>query len=135
LLGNAFILSQGLFSFPCSARQGGAQEMGREHSQDSWLKLTKGIFHTIWHHAQYINGGELGLLLRGEMGINHSVVSNCTVHCPLCVFYYHCYYLLLYCPVKRSLSQPRSFTFFFFSDSAPHPTGAERGVSEWLRGA
>jgi len=50
-------LSKGLFSFSCSAGQGRAQESGREHSQDSWPKLPKGVFHIIWHHAQNINWG------------------------------------------------------------------------------
>ena len=31
---------------------GGGQDLGRGHSQDSWLKLTEGIFHTIWSSAQ-----------------------------------------------------------------------------------
>ena len=55
-----FILSQGLFSFlgPASERAGGARETGRGHSQDRWPKLAKGIFHTIWHHAEYINWGK-----------------------------------------------------------------------------
>jgi len=40
-------------------QRGDEQEAGRECRQDSWPKLTKGIFHTIWHHAQHINWGEL----------------------------------------------------------------------------
>ena len=32
----------------------GAQGFGRGHSWDSWPQLTKGISHTMWHHAQHI---------------------------------------------------------------------------------
>ena len=39
---------------PASEEAGGAQGVGRGHSRDSWPQLTKGIFHTIWHHAQHI---------------------------------------------------------------------------------
>ena len=54
--------SQGLSCFshhPASEEAGGAQEVGKGHSRDSWPQLTKGIFHTIisfhtipYHHAQ-----------------------------------------------------------------------------------
>ena len=53
--------SQGLFCsshHPTSEEAGGAQEVWRGHSRDSWPQLTKGIFHTIWHHAQHIKLGE-----------------------------------------------------------------------------
>lgn len=30
------------------------QEIRREHSQDSWLQLTKGEAPYVWHHAQHI---------------------------------------------------------------------------------
>ena len=61
-----FILSQGFFSFSCPAskKAGGAQEVGRGHRQDSWPKLAKGIFHTIWCHAQHIKLG--GRRRKGE---------------------------------------------------------------------
>lgn len=47
--------SQGFFSFSyCSAsgKAGSAQEARRGHNQDSWPRLDKGIFHTIWCHAE-----------------------------------------------------------------------------------
>ena len=53
--------SQGLFCsspHPTSEEAGGAQEVGRGHSRDSWPQLTKGIFHTVWRHAQHIKLGE-----------------------------------------------------------------------------
>ena len=41
-------------------QQAGAQEAGREHSQDSRPELAKGVFHTMERHAQYINRGGVG---------------------------------------------------------------------------
>ena len=43
---------------PTSEEAGGAQEVGRGHSRDSWPQLTQGIFHTIGCHAQHIKLGE-----------------------------------------------------------------------------
>ena len=46
---------QGLFCSslcPTSEQAGGAEGVGRGHSQDSWPQLTQGIFQTIWCHAQ-----------------------------------------------------------------------------------
>lgn len=39
-----------LFTAP-ESRLGGAQGVGRGHSQNSWPQLTPGIFHDIRHHA------------------------------------------------------------------------------------
>ena len=52
---------QGLFYFSCcptSELAGGAQEVGRGCSRDSWPQLTKGIFHTMWH--QQLSNKKLG---------------------------------------------------------------------------
>lgn len=32
-----------------------AWEVGRRYSRESWPKVTKGIFHPMWHRAQHIN--------------------------------------------------------------------------------
>ena len=55
-----FIPSQGPVSFsgPVSKKAGGAQEIGRAHSQDRWPELAKGIFHTIERRAEYISWGK-----------------------------------------------------------------------------
>lgn len=54
------LITQGCFSYPwarlfCSSpRQHGgwgAQGVVKEHSQDSWSQLAKGIFQTTWFHA------------------------------------------------------------------------------------
>ena len=38
--------------FPASQLAGGAQIVGRGHSQDSWSQLTKWMFHARWCCAQ-----------------------------------------------------------------------------------
>jgi len=43
---------------PVSEWAGGAQGVGRGHSRDSWPHLTKGIFHSMWHHAQHVKLGK-----------------------------------------------------------------------------
>jgi len=50
--------SQLLFSFsywPANKKAKIAQEAGRGHSHDIWLKLAKGIFKTVQRYAQHIN--------------------------------------------------------------------------------
>lgn len=50
--------------------------------QDSWSKLAKWIFHTVWCHAQHINSGE-GLLeatVPEQAGIAWRVECNFIVH-------------------------------------------------------
>ena len=37
--------------------QQGAQGAGREQSEDSWLRLSKGTFHAIWHHVEGVLKG------------------------------------------------------------------------------
>lgn len=54
------MLSQGFCSFlwcPAS-KEGGVQEAGRGHNQDSSLTLAEGMFHTTQHHAEQWNWGE-----------------------------------------------------------------------------
>ena len=77
--------NQGPFKFPMLCQWAGAQEPGREQSQDSWPELAKGIFHTMESHAQYINQGNLtgaGQWLLGDclVSIGHrtlALVSRC----------------------------------------------------------
>ena len=115
------------------------REAGRGHSQDSWPKLAKGIFHTIWHHAQYINWGELA---EKWLGIGRQVVSNCIVHHLFCIFFYHYYYYyyyyyyfpFLFCPIKLSLSQPTNSTVFF-PILSPIPLGGSEQMAVWCLAA
>ena len=47
--------SQGLSYFlccPASKEARDAEETGKGHRQDSGSRMTKGIFHTIWHYVQ-----------------------------------------------------------------------------------
>ena len=73
---------------------------------------------------------------------DHCSVSNCIVHRLICIFqffyYYYCHFIIvviiiiiffLFCPIKLSLSQPRSFTFFPLILS-PIPLGG----GKWLSG-
>lgn len=64
--------------------QGAEAQEARRHSQDSGPELSQGIFHTIDHHAQYRNWGELigshWLLPGDRLGISQWVVGNCIVH-------------------------------------------------------
>lgn len=41
----------------CQWGGAGERKAGREHSQDRWLELARGIFHTIKCHSQNINWG------------------------------------------------------------------------------
>jgi len=121
------ILSR-IFSLPYSVDWGDAWEARREHSQDSWPELTEGIFHTIWHHAGGVDRGR-ELLLGVRLGIGVQVVRNCTVHHSFCIFYY--YYFCLCCPIKLSLFQPTSFTFFPLI-LLPTPPGSR--LEGWVSG-
>lgn len=56
LLSSAYPKS-GNFQFPTLWQRAGAQEAGREHSQDSRPELAKGIFHAMEHHGQCTHWG------------------------------------------------------------------------------
>lgn len=107
---------------------GSAQESGRRHSKDSWPKPGKGVFHTIWHHAEYIKWGEAA---RGccIAGIGWAMMSSCTVPHLVCILYHYYYYfsvLLNYLYLK-----PEVLLFFFFPFfSSPSPIPLLRGGSE-----
>lgn len=51
-----------IFQFPMLCQRAGVREAGREHGQDSWPELAKGIFHAIKHHAYHINWGKLAMI-------------------------------------------------------------------------
>ena len=87
--------SQGLFCLsphPTSEEAGGAQGVWSGHSWDSWPQLTKGISHTIWHHAQHIElgggGGSRGHLewwhLSSQVTIMHGVLLSGDGWTPAC---------------------------------------------------
>lgn len=62
----------------------GAQAAGKEHNQDIWFELAKGIFHTVEPHAQYTTWGMLTRrgrsVLWDWLSISEHVVSNCIVY-------------------------------------------------------
>ena len=136
-----FIPSQGFFSFSCPAskKAGGAPEVGTGHSQGSWPKLAKGVFHTMWCHAQYINWEEWGWGDRCS-GTNWASISGwwaIALHivCAFQSFYYCCCHFIsvtiiiisFFFSVLLNCSYPMSFTFlsFFFRFPAP---------SQWVGG-
>ena len=154
LLKVVFILSQGFFSFSCPAdeKAGGAQEAGRGHSQDSWPKVAKGIFHTKWRHAQYINWGELagrGRWLLGDwLSISQRVVSNCVMdHLSFLGFYftlfvtvlfvtnyyyyYHHYHCFSFLSVLLNCLYLNPWGFFFWFSSPSHWVGRSEWAAAW----
>ena len=129
--------TQGLFSFsycPASEESGGAQEAGRGHSQDSWPKQAKEIFHTIWCHAEQKTGGAGPGVHAHCSGTGWALVSRwraTALYIMFCIFFYHYYYYFpfLFCPIKVSLSQPPSFTIFPILSPTPlqgHDSGKNR---------
>jgi len=120
--------SQGLFNFsycPASKEAGDAQEAGKGYSQGSWPKLTKGIFRTIWRHAEHINWGELsqGWRLLGDW-LDISQRLWAIALCITC-FVYSIFSPFLFCPIKLSLSQSTSFAFFPILSPIAPGTGSE----------
>ena len=137
--------SQGLFCFshhPTREEAGGAQGVGRGHSWDSWPQLTKGIFQTMWRHAQHIKLGEE----EGRGGTFRVMVfvfpSNRYVWWSLASWRWlnTClpmgssewipYFALLACtafalPIKLFLSQPTSFLTFTLLILSPIPPWRE----------
>ena len=112
-------------------------------------KLSQGLFHTIWRHAQYRNWGELAggqqSLLRDWLGAGRRVVSGCITgfFFPWVLFLSHslivflliticCYYYYFVPIIKLFLSQPTSFLTFALPILSPIPPG---GVRERLCGA
>lgn len=66
------IQGQGLLSFsfcPASEEPEGAQGAGREHNQDSWPTLAKGMSHTTLCCAEQWNWGELNRRVSAHRGI------------------------------------------------------------------
>ena len=147
--------SQGLCCFshhPTSEEAGGAQEAGRGHSWDSWPQLTKGIFHTIWHHAQHIKlGKEEG---RGGHLEWWRLSSQVTVMCDGALLsrrwlntclpmgsgeWIPCFALLACAafalPIKLSLSQPTSFLTCTLPILSPIPLRGSERAAAWCLAA
>lgn len=112
------------------------------HCQDSWPELAKGVYDTRWHHARgRWAGGGGGVIAQGILAghrasgsqqiallISHFVYFF--ISTPVIIFLFSCH------PCKLSLSQPKSFSFFFQFFSPSYCVGERReGVSEHPRGA
>lgn len=62
LMQNSAYTNPWIFLFlvlPCQQQAQDAQGAGKAHSQNSWPKLPRGIFHSTWHHS-VIMLGEVG---------------------------------------------------------------------------
>lgn len=137
-----FCCSQVVKDFLASHALPCAQKAGMEESQDSWPKQAKGVFLTVWCHAQYISCS----WPRGKYccsGVNKLLVSWQQLHCVslFCKhssYYYYCYYyccclcyfLFLSCSIKLFITQVMRL-FITLSDSLPHPTS---GGGTWVSG-
>lgn len=88
---------------------GNCTRIWREHGQDSWPEVAKGIFHTTEHHAQYVNCCSLarscyqclgvGWAVCGEQMYWVSLVSaGFYLHTPRSPVYFHynCYYFKIF---------------------------------------
>lgn len=77
------------FQLHMLSQQGHVQEDGRGHSQESWLKLAKVIFNTIWCHTQYVNWRGFGwaavIAAQGQAG--HWSTGGEQLHCAPLFFY------------------------------------------------
>lgn len=116
------------------------QGAGREQNMDSWLKLAKGIFHAMWHHAEGVlkGGWEFILLSSTALGVIWALVrrvtSNCfCITCCICMYIVITITLLLFSLLVNSFILTHEF-YFFFPNSLPHRTG-KGGVSKWLYSA
>ena len=131
LLSSAYT-GQGLFSFSCP----GQCVAGRGHSQDSRPELAKGLFHTIWRHAQYINCADLAREHRGSgtswASVSQQMVCNCALHHLFCIFFYHYYYYYYYYYSLPFLFYSTAGNFTFFSRFFPHPTRGGERTAVWF---
>lgn len=75
LLSGAYPESQP-FQLPALCQQRGAQDAGRELSQDRQPKLAKGTFHNIRHYVQYRNRSVLAGRTDSCLGTDWSLVSR-----------------------------------------------------------
>lgn len=130
------------FLFPLLFEWADAQESWREHSQDSWPELTRGMFHTTECHVTHINwqhllrtgsyrGSGTGLV---SISVWWTIVLCITCYsCVFCLFfllsflYYYfmgAFLQLLHC------SYLTSWVYWGFpADSAPCPIWGGR---EWM---
>jgi len=137
--------SQGLFCFsphPTSEQAGGAEEVGRGHSWESWPQLAKGIFpYSTVSCSAYKAGGKKGGGERSEWWCLSSPVTVMRDGALLlwrwlnaCLPYgKHWMNSLLACmafalPIKFFIST-HEFSHFYSFDFLPQPT-----VGDWARG-
>lgn len=147
------LYSQGPFCLsphPTREQAGDAQGVGTGHNLDGWPQLIRGIFHTIWYHAQNIT--TVGKQKEWENVQSH---SNCLPKLPLhvmessfpgdgwiptCTWEAVKEFFILLCLYEQFLlylwnclyQKPQVFSVLLSWFS---PTSHPRGVNEWLSGA
>lgn len=83
-------MSQGVFNFSCcsaSKEAEGAQGAEKEHSWESWPQLTKGIFHTIRHHAEQGMGQLVWEVATAAQGLEENWLAGGELLCASLVLY------------------------------------------------
>lgn len=81
------------------------KKLGKGQNQESWPKLAKEMFHTIWGSCRTIKNRVVGAWEQA----GHFVLLVCVC---INIYNYYLYYFFffLYCPMKLSLSQHISLT-------------------------
>lgn len=135
--------SQGLCRFLCylaSKGARGAPEGGREQNQNSWSRLTEGIFYTLWHH---VGQQKLwGLACKWEIAAQ-GLVRHWPVGCEHCASLAHLFIYVfviintiiiispsISIPLKSLYLNPWVFSSFFIPILFPIPLGG--GSCKWL---
>lgn len=109
--------------FPMLWHQTGAQESGREHGQETWSKLVKGIFQIIEYHVQCIHWRELAgyywSLLRDGMGICQWVMNSWIVHHLVFLGFIPLYSFLLSCILFIFIITINNYYYYYISIIKP----------------
>lgn len=80
-MGTAKAFSVSYSTHSTNKEAGCAQGTGRGHSQESWRQMTKGMFHIMWHHSQYIKEeeresfGVIGFVLPSHLYCDGTLLS------------------------------------------------------------
>ena len=123
-----------VFSFSFCSASGGVQGAGRGENKDSWPKLAKGMFHSIWRPIRAIKTERSvwrATVAWGLAGISWWVVRNCLVHHLFykyayrnCIYHYHYYYFSPFSVLANSFYLILWVLLLsFFSNSLTYPTG------------
>jgi len=138
-----------VFSFSFCSASGGVQGAGRGENKDSWPKLAKGMFHSIWRPIKAIKTERSvwrATVAWGLAGISWWVVRNWLVHHLFykyayrnCIYHYHYYYFSPFSVLANSfylILWVLLLSFFFqFSHLSHWEKGASKRLSDDELGA